>query len=218
MNGVAEIARREPSLGLRVAEANAIPNDGGGVFAHGPIGRNRDPRLKTDEFSRRLGEAGASPVDIAFHKYCYADIEGGTNVEALFDHYQQTMKSLRAAHPDIVFVHVTTPLQCARPTWKSVVKQMLGRASARFADNAARERFNDFMRSTYRGVEPVFDLAVVESTHPDGARETMRSAGRTTYALVPEYASDGSHLNEPASQRVAEELLMFLARGPAPEK
>ena len=72
------------------------------------------------------------------------------------------------------------------------------------------------MRNAYRGREPVFDLATIESTRPDGRREAIRAGSRSGYALVPAYTSDNSHLNEQGRRRVAEELLVFLARLPVP--
>jgi hypothetical protein len=225
MEGVAEVAAAEAgAVRVIAAPAGGGATDmkrgagGRGWFAHAAIGSNRDPRGKTDAFARRMDALVAAGVEVAFHKYCYADIEAPTDVEALFRHYRTTMDRLRARHPGVTFVHVTTPLQTARPTWRAVVKRWLGRAHDRFSDNAARERFNDLMRAAYGGREPVFDLAAIQSTRPDGTRETMTSAGRRTYALVPAYASDGSHLNERGRRRVAAELLAFLARLPqAPE-
>lgn len=227
MAGVGEVGAALPPGTVRVVaaptggRATGVERGAGGRgwFAHAAIGSNRDPRVKTDEFARRMESLAAAGVEVAFHKYCYADIERPTDVEALFRHYRVTMDRLRARHPGVTFVHVTTPLQTARPTWRAVVKRWLGRAHDRFSDNAARERFNDLMRSAYAGREPVFDLAAIESTRPDGTRETMTSRGRRTCALVPAYASDGSHLNERGRRRVAEELLVFLARLPhVPER
>ena len=58
------------------------------------------------------------------------------------------------------------------------------------------------------------DLAGVESTHPDGTRESFTSRGKDYFALVPSYSHDGRHLNEPGRRAVAEALLVFLANLP----
>jgi hypothetical protein len=211
MDGVAEIARLEPRLGLRVSGDEATLDDGRGAFVHELIGRNGDPRLKTDIFAKRIeGDLGGR-VDIAFHKYCYADLYDTTNVEAVFDHYRQTMDHLSAEHPGILFVYVTSPLQRMPAGPKAFLKRLLGRRDGRFAENEARERFNDLMRRTY-GDRELFDLAALESTRPDGSREIVEAGGRHTYALVPGYTSDGSHLNDMGRRRIAERLLVFLAR------
>jgi lysophospholipase L1-like esterase len=216
VRGVAEIAR-ERGLDLDVREstpsgvAEAAPSSGPLVFAHGPVGRNRDPRAKTDDFARWIDRSAPGTVEVAFHKYCYADIEHGADVDAILAHYRDVMAGLRARRPDVVFAHVTVPVQSARPTWRSQVKRMLGRAHGRYEDNRARARFNQRLRELYTGREPVFDLAAIESTRPDGTPERMGAGGGAVPALVPAYASDGSHLGPLGRRRVAEALLAFLA-------
>ena len=215
MEGVGEVIRDEPRIGLRVAGGEGALAGGAAVFAHGSVGRNGDPGLKTDEFARLIEGPLRDKVDVAFHKYCYADISETTEVPAVFDHYQKTMARLRAEFPGVVFVHVTAPLVRVQSGPKAALKLLLGRSPGRYGGNFARERFNDLMRDAYRGGEPLFDLAAIESTRPDGRREAIRSGSRSGYALVPAYTTDNSHLNEVGRRRVAEELLVFLARLPA---
>ena len=215
MDGVGDVVRDEPRIGLRVAEGEDALNGGGGVFAHARIGRNGDPVLKTDEFARLIEGPLRGKVDVAFHKYCYADFSETTDVAAVFDHYRKSMARLRAEFPGVDFVHVTTPLVRVQSGPKAAIKQLLGRPLRGYGGNFARERFNGLMRQAYGGREPLFDLAAIESTRPDGRRETIRSGGHSAYALVPAYTTDGSHLNETGRRRVAEELLVFLARPPA---
>jgi hypothetical protein len=214
MEGVVELAAAEPRLGLRVV-TDAAALEAGGAFLHGPVGRNGDPGGKTDDFAARLDGPLAGRVDIAFHKYCYVDVTAASDVPALFERYRAGMVRLTAAHPGVVFVHVTTPLVTVPGGAVATLKGLLGRTSGRAADDLARERFNELMRRAYAGREPVFDLAAIESTRPDGTREILSAGGHRAYALVPAYASDGSHLNEAGRRRVAEELLVFLARLPA---
>jgi hypothetical protein len=52
----------------------------------------------------------------------------------------------------------------------------------------------------------------VESTYPDGRRETCAHKGKTCYSLVPEYTYDGGHLNETGRKKAAEQLLILLAK------
>jgi hypothetical protein len=215
MEGVADVLRDEPRIGLRVAGGEGALAGGGGVFAHGPVGRNGDPAGKTDDFARRIEGPLRGKVDVAFHKYCYVDITGTTDVAAVFAGYQKTMTRLHAEFPGVTFVHVTTPLVAVRSGPRAALKRLLGRDPGRYGDDFARERFNDLMRDAYRGREPLFDLAAIESTRPDGSREAIRSGNRSGYALVPAYTTDSSHLNEVGRRRVAEELLVFLARLPA---
>lgn len=215
MEGVADVIRDEPRIGLRVVGGEGALADSGGAFAHGPVGKNGDPKLKTDDFARLIEGPLRGKVDVAFHKYCYVDITETTDVAAVFATYQTTMARLRAEFPGVSFVHVTTPLVRVQTGPEASLKLMLGRNPGRYGSNFARERFNDLMRAAYRGKEPLFDLAAIESTRPDGSREAIRSGNRSGYALVPAYTTDNSHLNEVGRRRVAEELLAFLARLPA---
>jgi hypothetical protein len=212
MDGVAELVRSEPKLGLRVLEGPTP--DGSPAFTHGLVGRNGDPGLKTDDFARALEAGAGSHLDVAFHKYCYVDIVDTTDVERVFAHYRDTMARLRGEFPRITFVHVTTPLVRVQDGPRAMLKKLLGQAPARYTSNFRRQRYNELLRKEYAGREPLFDLAAVESTRPDGSRETITLAGRTAYALCPVYSSDGSHLNETGRRRAAEHLLALLANLP----
>lgn len=215
MDGVADVLRDEPRIGLRVADGEGAMADSGGAFAHGSVGKNGDPGLKTDDFARLIEGPLRGKVDVAFHKYCYADVTEKTDVAAVFAYYQTTMARLRAEFPEVTFVHVTTPLVRVQSGPRATLKLLLGQNPGRYGANYTRERFNDLMRDAYRGKEPLFDLAAIESTRPDGSREAIQSGKQKGYALVPVYTSDNSHLNEVGRRRVAEELLVFLARLPA---
>jgi len=216
MDGVADVLRDEPRIGLRLAGGEGALAGGEGGFAHGSVGRNGDPGFKTDDFVRLIEGPLRDQVDIAFHKYCYVDISQTTDVAAVFGHYQKTMARLRAEFPGVVFVHVTTPLVQVQSGTGAKLRLLLGKSPGRYGSNFARERFNDLMREAYRGQEPLFDLAAIESTRPDRSREVIRSGSQSGYALVPAYTTDQSHLNEVGRRRVAEELLVFLARLPVP--
>ena len=61
-----------------------------------------------------------------------------------------------------VFVHVTVPLTAAQSGLKSLVKRPMGRAP----DNVRLEEYNQLLRRTYAGREPIFDLARLESISP----------------------------------------------------
>lgn len=214
MQGVSDLVAAQPKLGLRVLDS--APADSAGAFVHGDVGRNGQPAIKTDEFARNVEDGSLGRVDIAIHKYCFADIVDTTNVEAVFAHYRDTMARLRAAHPSVVFVHVTSPLVRVQSGPVAALKLLLGRAPGRYPSNFKRETFNQLMRAEYGGREPLFDLAAVESTRPDGTRETIRVGKKSGYALYPGWTDDGSHLNSAGRKRAAEELLVLLARLPRP--
>jgi len=216
VDGIGALLRERPGIGLRIVAGDSAA-DGGPAFAHELVGRNGEPAGNSDAFAAHL-EGGLGPrVDIAIHKYCFADFTTATDVPAVFGHYRDVMARLHREYPDVVFVHVTTPLVTVKAgRLKLAVQRLLGRTPSRVANNIARERFNDLLRKEYAGREPVFDLATIESTRPDGGREGVAFAGQPGYALVPGYSSDGSHLNETGRRRLAEALLTFLAGLPQP--
>jgi hypothetical protein len=215
VEGIADLARERSAPGVRIVEGDSAA-DGRPALAHAAIGRNGAPGGKTDAFAARIEGGLGNRVDIALHKYCYADIGSGTDAAAVFEHYRATMARLHAEYPGVVFVHVTVPLVALRNRGlRLAVQRLIGHAPERVASNIVRERFNDLMRQEYAGREPLFDLAQLESTHPDGRRERIPFSGRPGYSLVPGYSSDGSHLNGPGRRRIARALLVFLAELPA---
>ncbi len=211
LDGLADLVREEPALDLRVVGLDGIPNTVGGFFAHARVGQNGHPAAKTDEFARLLDEGLASRIDIAFHKYCYVDFAENTNANAVFLHYRNTMARLRMTYPNIRLVHVTVPLVAVQTGAKSVVKRILGRAPTGYQDDFLLEEFNELMRQEYAGREPLFDLAAIESTAPDGTQESIRFNRASVRALYPLYTNDGGHLNEIGRRRLAAELIGLLA-------
>jgi hypothetical protein len=89
------------------------------------------------------------------------------------------------------------------------VSRSIGRRVWSDASNIKRHQYNQRLREAY-GTTAVLDLALVESTHPDGHREQFVAEGTTAYSLLPGYASDDGHLNEVGQRRAAEELIRFV--------
>jgi hypothetical protein len=195
---------------LRIVELKDPNQMGDAVFAHARLGRNGDPKGKTDAFAAALRGGLANQVDVAFQKYCYVDIDASTDVDALFKYYKGTMQQLHAEFPHLRLVHVTAPLVRVQSGPKAVIKKLLGRTPDFYDDNAARERYNALMRKEYGG--DLFDLAALEASKPGAAPEPFQFHGMNLLELRPEYTSDGAHLNEPASKRIAGELMVFLNR------
>jgi hypothetical protein len=147
---------------------------------------------KVAMFKTDLGSGVGAAVDIAFMKFCFVDFTNATDVDALFAAYQSMITSVKALYPRIHFVHVTAPLE----------------SPSNGAFNAKREAFSAKVRAAY-GTD-VFDLALLESTRPDGTRETVGGVP----ALVPAYTSDSGHLNATGQARVVPEFVKFLANLP----
>jgi hypothetical protein len=212
VEGIRDLAAQE-GVPLRIVEVQGAAAGAPGTFAHGFLAENGNPRLKLQSFERALG-TGPAPVDVAFLKFCFVDVVDRTDAKALFEHYQATLRGLQAKHARTTFVHVTVPLTSVQAGWKAAVKSLLGRAPYGYLENARREEFNALLRAAYQGHEPLFDLARVESTAPDGGLATAVVNGRPVPALVPSYTDDGGHLSGVGRRRVARELIRFLAAVP----
>lgn len=208
LDGVRELAQAE-GVALRIAEqpgADAIPE---GTLAHFFVPENGAPLTKLRHFEAALGKGAR--VDVALLKFCYVDIDAQTDAKALFERYRSTIGRLRQKNPHTVFVHVTLPLTTEQTGPKAWLKRLMGRTPYGTVENLRREEYNALLRKAYAGREPVFDLARMESTAPDGHAVTVSWDGVTAPAMAREYTRDGGHLNEQGRLRVARELIRVLA-------
>jgi hypothetical protein len=194
---------------LRVVKTSEPSSISGPAFVHFDAGRNEDPASKNADFLRVLDSRETRDSAIALLKYCYVDVNLGTDIESLFEGYRRTIAQVKERHPDVTVVHVTMPLTTDATGAKSTIKHLLGRPTARDV-NAKRSHFNAMLRKEF-GNEPIFDLAGLESTRPDGSREVATINGEAVYALVPDYSYDGRHLNSEAQRRFADRLVKTLA-------
>lgn len=212
IDGIGDLSEKASVQGLNLVESNDASRFDHPVFAHVRIGENRHPSLKLADFEKRIDAGIGRKADIAMLKFCYVDINARTEVEKLFADYVQTMTRLGQKYPNLVLVHVTVPLKTVERGLKSRIKQWAGLGlPEEYADNADRNRFNELMRRRYQGKEPLFDLALLEATAPDGTAETFTLRGKSYQALFPGYASDGGHLDSAGRRRVARELLLILS-------
>jgi hypothetical protein len=214
LQGVADLAAEE-AVPVRIVRADRASDVPPATFGHTFVPENGAPLQKLKNFRAALGSA---PVDVALLKFCYVDIEAGTDVQALFVAYRQTLAELRKSHPATVFVHVTLPLTSEPTGWRALARRLLGRAPDGLAENVRREEYNRMLRAAFAGREPLFDLARIESTAPDGTAVRERWRGIAAPALAPQYTEDGGHLNAEGRRRAARELIAVLAgaRGPQP--
>jgi hypothetical protein len=153
-------------------------------------------------------------LDIALVKFCYVDFDAHTDAKALFAHYRATIDDLRARNPGTTFVHVTAPLTTMEGGPKALLKRLLGRAPYGIVENLRREEYNALLRQAYRGREPIFDLAQVESTSKDGSAVTVEWNGRVAPVMAAAFTDDGGHLNAEGRVRAARELVSVLAAVP----
>ncbi len=178
------------------------------------IGVNGDPLGKVADFDARIRGGVGNEVDVALMKFCYSDIDSGTDVRKVFTAYRDTLAALQRDYPRVTFLHVTTPLT-TDPGLRARVKKLLGRdPHTGPADNLARERMNELMRAEYPP-DRLFDLAAVESTKPDGERSGGTSGGRRYFSLWTGYAADAGHLNTAGATVASAHLLGLIAHAPA---
>jgi lysophospholipase L1-like esterase len=213
LEGVQELAA-EAGVEVRIRRAEHASQVPPGTFGHTFVAENGKPLKKLESFRTALASAS---VDLALVEFCYVDIGADTDVKALFSRYRETLAELRKAHPRTTFIHETLPLTTAQAGWKALVKRLLGRAPSGTAENARREEYNRLLRAAYAGREPLFDLARVESTAPDGTAVRVAGEGALAPALAPAYTDDGGHLNAQGRRRAARELIAVLAAARQPQ-
>ena len=210
MEGVAEVLRAHPEIPLRVIETTDPARITAPGLYHGAVGRNGAPESKLADFGRIAAAVGDSGT--AMVKFCYIDVDASTDAEALFARYRATVDSLRARQPGLTLVHLTLPLQVDHGTLFHWRTKLRGKQTPYRTLNAIRARYNQRMRETYGGREPLFDLAHFQSLFPDGSVGVIRQDGQDVEYLAPELTSDGGHLNAIGRQRIAQAFLVALAK------
>lgn len=210
MKGVREVLAQRPEIRLNLVHTNDPATVSGPALIDANIGQNHDPASKSEAFARVI-EAGLGPNAIAMYKYCYIDVGEDTDVDRFFDDYVARMRELERLHPGLTLVHITLPLKTAPGGPKEFVKHLIGRASETSV-NVKRNRFNDRLRAEYGGRAPIFDLALLQATRPDGSRSFTRKGSEKVDMLAAEWTYDNGHLNEAGRRYVAEQFLIMLAR------
>jgi hypothetical protein len=217
LEGIKTVLAAHPKIGLKIVESEHPETVEGGALVHAFIGVNGMPGTKLAAFDAVMLKGIGPKGGIAMYKYCFLDITAATDVQSVFQTYRNNMTKLHAAHPDIKFVHLTTPLTVNGSGWRNRLKRMLGKPTA--ADfNARRNEYNTLLRAEYQSKEPLFDLAAFESTHADGSREFFARGQDTVYTLAPELTDDGAHLNANGREAAAIRFLVFLATTASPSR
>jgi len=212
--GIRDVMKENPQIKLNIIETNNSSDFKKPLFAHSKVGKNHDPISKINAFSTLMKKEIGNISNIAFFKFCFVDVDAGTDVQTLFADYKSTMTKLIKEYPKTTFLHFTVPLlRKEKTSFKSKIKALLGKKDSFFANenNIVRNNFNQLLINEYEGKSPVFDLAKIESTYPDGTSESFTADGKTYYSLVPEYTEDGGHLNQTGRKIAAEQLLILLS-------
>ena len=213
IDGIKDVMRENPQIKLNIVE-NSDPSEFNiPLFAHSRVGKNTDPKSKIDAFVSFMEKGIGGKADIASFKFCYVDVTARTDIDKIFDDYKNTMSRLKESYPRTKFIHMTVPLTVTKTSFKTWIKVIIKKKDIwEYDDNIKRNKFNDLLRNEFEGKELIFDLAKVESTHPDGRMETFTKDGRTYYSLAPDYTDDGGHLNKKGRKTVAEQLLILLTK------
>ena len=209
--GIEDLMKEYRKIKLNIVETSDPKDFGSGVFAHSRVGKNTEPASKTAEFSNFLEQGIAIQAETAALKFCYVDVTSKSDVQKVFENYVKTADALKAKYPDLKLIHFTAPLTKIQTSWKTWIKNIMGKKDIwEYSDNIKRNQYNELLVKKYKGKETVFDIARVESTKPDGSRNTYEYNGKNYYSMVPEYTNDGGHLNEIGRKRVAAEFLVTL--------
>lgn len=210
VQGLHELAESEPAHPVTFATMHdAVARPDAPLLAEFPIGENGRPETKMAAFAAALDSLPADARGVALFKYCFLDIDGRTDVDALFARHQEAVREMRARHPGLTWIHVTAPLTVDEPMPRRLLKSVLGKPTARDA-NARRNAFNAMLRKAYAD-QPILDLARIESTRPDGSRAFVTSGRDTIYVLAPELTDDGGHLNAVGRRLAAAEFANVVA-------
>ena len=212
MDGVQDLMKKYPQIKLQIVETRDSEDIKPGMIAHSRVGKNREPETKMDEFENVLDQGVGRKADAAALKFCYVDMTGNTDVEKHFDEYKNKVETIRKNYPDLNIIHFTVPLTVSKKTWKTWLKQILGKKDIwEYSDNIKRNKYNELLIKEYNGKDPIVDIATIESTKPDGSRQSFEVDGVAYYSLYPGYTMDGGHLNEIGRKKVADQFLLLLA-------
>jgi hypothetical protein len=192
-----------------VLTESRTPLAGAGI-QHFKVGHNEQPEGKLTDFRTVLAgnfAAGVPPPDIALLKFCYIDFSQSVDARQLAQHYIATIDDLARAHPETVFVPMTSPLTTVQTGPRAWLKKALGKNPGGYDANARRQVFNEALRSRYAGGGLLFDVAALESS---GGQSYIESGGRIE-VLNPLLTYDDGHLNTEGQQLVGGALITHLA-------
>jgi hypothetical protein len=211
ITGIEDLMKANPRIRLNILETDNHEDLNVPIFSHSKVGRNKHPQSKIDAFVAGMDKGIAGKADIAFFKFCYADVGAETDVNQVFSEYKRAMSDLRKRYPGTTFVHVTVPLTLVQTGIKAGIKRLIGKPIHGYDDNPARSLYNTMLRREYEGREPLFDLAKTEAASPRGKRALFTKEGITFHGMFPAYTYDGGHLTEQGRVAAAQQLLILLA-------
>lgn len=201
----------ECGIKLNVLESREIPGNPAPSFQNFRIGENKDPYSKIDDFVELFELLPEEDSSVIMFKFCYIDFSKTANVDSIFTYYKENMLKLKNAHPKCKIVLFTVPVTTLQGGLKAFVKKILSKPLGHARENVKRNAFSNLIRKELAGEFPVFDLALVESTLPDGTICTFKYNGEEHPKLPKKYTRDQGHLNEFGQRMLAWNYLAFLS-------
>lgn len=184
---------------IKIIEPASSSKTYGQGINHIKIGANSQPFQKLSNFREFLTtNDNGRAFDLVGIKFCYVDVTQKTDIHALFKAYDALVKDMQERYPHIKFVHFTVPLTTHYGSLKNRVKNLI----LGDQDNIKRNAYNELLCETYKNQE-IIDVAKIESTFPDGSRMQHSYFATNHYSLIPEYTTDGGHLNDRGKTIVA---------------
>jgi hypothetical protein len=182
----------DKQIAIKKIEATSSSDIPGGGICDIEIGANTQPLQKLSNLRQfLLSNNNGRLFDLVGIKFCYVDITQKTDIHALLKEYAEVLKDIKERYPHITFVHFTVPLTAHYSSLKNRVKYfILGDQN-----NIKRTAYNALLCDAYKN-EVIIDIARIESSYPDGSRLKHAYFQSSHYSLLPEYTTDGGHLNE----------------------
>jgi lysophospholipase L1-like esterase len=215
IDGIKHIMAQNEQIRLNIIETDDPAEVSGPIFAHTRLGHNREPDAKIESFRMMMGSISQAAPDIAFMKFCYVDIRNDSSPDHILQNYRNAITMLKQQNPNTKFLHVTVPLRTGatgfRDAVRDTIKSVIGKPGP-IDDNLKRMQYNNLLHGVFDDTEPVFDLAMAESTTPEGSSCYALRKGTKVPMMLMQYTSDGGHLNQLGRTVVAEQLLITLAK------
>ena len=200
----------ETGIKLNIIESRDFSRIKEPSLIHFRVGVNRDAVSKINDFKSIIEDVSKDSGSIAFFKFCYVDIREDDDIDSIFKYYKENMLYLKEKHPGTRLILFTVPLKALQKGPKALVKKMLMMPVGGVMDNIKRARFNEMMLEELQDEFPIFDIAKVESTLPDGTPFAFKRKGKQYPCMPGIYTYDGGHLNKLGEKVVAHNLVNFL--------